>query len=164
MIEFTPELERAVDVANGPPPIIVDRRTQTSYVLIPSEDYNRLAQHALPATIAAGTDIPEMSEGIRRAKAALRRDLPTLLASRQNRGKYVCYHLGQRIGIDKDYFALIRECNRRRIPSSEFIVERITPRAGSVEEIEIETPDEYTPRGVVRGKTERGCVSAPWPD
>ena len=30
MIELTPELERAVDVANGPPPIIVDRRTQTS--------------------------------------------------------------------------------------------------------------------------------------
>ncbi len=34
---------------------------------------------------------------------------------------------------------LIRECNRRNIPHDEYTIEQITPDAGSVEEIEIET-------------------------
>lgn len=87
----------------------------------------------------AAADVPEIPEGIRRAKAALRRDLPELLAGRRTRGKWVCYHLETRIGISKDDMDLIRECNRRNIPHDEYTIEQITPDAGSVLEIEIET-------------------------
>jgi hypothetical protein len=81
----------------------------------------------------------EIPEGIRRARAALRRDLPALLASRWTRGKWACYTGQGKVGIGRDYLALLRECNRRGIPENEWIIERITPRAGSEEEIEIES-------------------------
>ncbi len=81
----------------------------------------------------------EIPEGIRLARAGLRRDLPALLASWWTRGKWACYSANGRVGIGRDYLALVRECNRRGIPENEFIIERITPRAGSEEEEEIES-------------------------
>jgi hypothetical protein len=87
-------------------------------------------------TFAPPADVPD---GIRRARAALRRDLPALLADRQVRGKWVCYGGDTRIGIGTDYTALIRECVRRGIPDDQFVVERVTPRAGGEEEEEIES-------------------------
>jgi hypothetical protein len=81
----------------------------------------------------------EVPEGIRRARAALRRDLPALLASRWTRGKWACYTGDGKVAIGRDYRALIGEVVRRGIPDGEFIIERITPRAGSDEEEEIES-------------------------
>jgi hypothetical protein len=81
--------------------------------------------------------IPEMSEGVRRSKRALRLDLPELLANKRNRGKMVCYHLEERIGISNEYFDLIRVCVERDIPDDEFIVETIEPGAGSEKEIDL---------------------------
>ncbi len=83
-------------------------------------------------------DIPE---GIRLARAALRRDLPALLADRTTRGKWACYSGNERVGIGADYLALIRECVRRGIPDDCFVIERVTPRAGSEEEEEIDHRD-----------------------
>ena len=79
----------------------------------------------------------EIPEGIRRAKAALRRDLPELLADRRNRGKWVCYWLERRVGIGRDYLALIREVNRLDIPDGEFVLDKIDERAGSDEEEDV---------------------------
>ena len=81
----------------------------------------------------------EVPEGIRRARAALRRDLPALLASRWTRGKWACYTGDGKVAIGRDYRALIRECNRRGIPPTDWIIERIDSRAGSEEEEEIES-------------------------
>ena len=81
----------------------------------------------------------EVPEGIRRARAALRRDLPALLASRWTRGKWACYTGDGKVGIGRDYLALVRECNRRGIPPTDWIIERIEPGAGSEEEEEIES-------------------------
>jgi hypothetical protein len=139
MIELTPEQQQALDSANGAPPVVIDSRTQAAYVLIRIEVFEKLK----PAAPSDGTPpyIPEMSEGVRRSKAALRRDLPSLLASRRTLGRYVCYHLDERVAVSRDYLALIRECNRRNLPDGTFIIERIKPGAGSEEEIEIESFD-----------------------
>jgi hypothetical protein len=137
MIELTLEQQLAVDEANGSPALVIDQRTKQTFVLVRSEIYERLAR----CTLATSSGIPEMSEGIRRSKTALRRDLPDLLADRCNRGKYVCYHRDERIGISDDYFGLIRQCVDRNLAEDEYIVEEIFPGAGREEEVEIETPN-----------------------
>ena len=48
-------------------------------------------------------------------------------------------HFRTAVGIGRDYLALVGECNRRGIPPSEWIIERIEPGAGSEEEEEIES-------------------------
>ena len=86
------------------------------------------------------TDIPiEIPAGIRVARAALRKDLPALLADRRSRGKWACYSNEGRIGIGNDYLDLIRECVKRGIPDDAFIVERIERGAGSDDDEEIES-------------------------
>lgn len=92
----------------------------------------------------AVTETPKSAEipaGILRARAALRRDLPTLLADRKSRGQWACYSGDARIGIGNDYLALIRECVHRGIADEDYIIERVTPAAGSEEEEEIESRD-----------------------
>ena len=82
----------------------------------------------------------EIPEGIRRAKAALRRDLTELLANRRNRGKWVCYWLEQRLCISRRYTDLIDAINRLNVPDREYIFDKIDERAGSEEEEEIDPP------------------------
>jgi len=79
----------------------------------------------------------EIPSGIRRSLAALRRDLPELLASWWKRGKWVCYAGDERIGISRDYFALVAVCVKRGIPEGEYIIDRIESGAGSEEEEDI---------------------------
>ncbi|HJZ55099.1 MAG TPA: hypothetical protein VKE74_09085 [Gemmataceae bacterium] len=81
----------------------------------------------------------EVPEGIRRARAALRRDLPALLASWWTRGKLACYTGEGKVRIGRDYSALVREAVRRGIPEDQYIIERIEPGAGSEEEEEVES-------------------------
>ncbi len=85
---------------------------------------------------AAESPFPELPKGIRRSKAALRRDLPALLAVRRNRGKSVCYRGDERVGIG-DFLTLMGECNRRGFADDEFIIDRIEPGAGSEEEEDV---------------------------
>jgi hypothetical protein len=85
---------------------------------------------------ASRTEVPV---GILKARAALRTDLPALLADRKSRGKWACYSSDGRVGIGEDHLALIRECVRRGISDDAFIVERVEPGAGSDEEEEIES-------------------------
>jgi hypothetical protein len=80
-------------------------------------------------------------DGIRIARAALRRDLPNLLNDRRALGKWLCYHGDERIGMGDDYATLIGEIVRREIPDGEFIIERVARGAGSDEEEEIDGGD-----------------------
>lgn len=91
-----------------------------------------------PAPQASPFCIPD---GIHKARAALRRDLPTLLKDRRTRGKWACYNGDVQIGIGDDYAALIAEVIRREIPDGEFIIERVATGAGSDEEEEIDSND-----------------------
>ena len=80
----------------------------------------------------------EVPEGIRRSRAAIRRDLPELLAKRRNRGKWVCYHGDVRVGIGH-FFFLISEVNRLNILDGEYFIACIQPGAGSEVEEEIDS-------------------------
>jgi hypothetical protein len=94
----------------------------------------------IPPTARAEAEPPiEIPEGIRKARAHLRADLPALLASRWTRGKLALYSKEGRVRIGRDYIKLIREVNRRDIPDDEFVIERIEPGAGSDEEEEIDS-------------------------
>ena len=88
-------------------------------------------------TLAPEDFCPEVPEGVRRSRAAIRRDLPELLARRRNRGKWVLYHGDKRIAIGDARF-LIGEINRLDIPDGEYVIDRIDERAGSEEVEEID--------------------------
>jgi hypothetical protein len=79
-------------------------------------------------------DIPE---GIRQARAHLRRDLPALSASWWTRGKWACYSKDGRVAIGRDFRKLDQEALRRGLDLVDYIIERIEPGAGSDEEEDI---------------------------
>lgn len=88
--------------------------------------------------ITVGEPETAVPTGILLSRAALRRDLPSLLADRRLKGKWVCYHGERRVSLGADYHELIRECVRRGIPEDEYVIERVTPEAGSEEEQELD--------------------------
>src|SRR5438105_807075 len=118
MPELSDELRRELQAAGGEPLRLTDPVTQQEYVLVRADQYEAVTP-ARPTYIEF-FDIPE---GVQLSKAALRRDLPGLLASWWKRGKWVCYHRDERIGIHRDYFALIQELNRRNIPDGEYFID-----------------------------------------
>src|SRR5687768_12196907 len=81
----------------------------------------------------------EVPEGIRKARAHLRADLPALLASWWTRGKWALYSKDGRVRVGRDYRKLIDEVVRRNIPDGDYIIERVEPGAGSDEEEEIDS-------------------------
>ncbi len=129
MIELTAEQLKALDGANGTPPVFVDHRTNESYVLVKVDEFAKVKPRSEPVSNAE----IEIPEGIRRSSAAINRDLPALLASRKMRGRWVCYRGDERIGISKDYFELERECIRRGFEEDEYLIHRIEPGAGQIE-------------------------------
>jgi hypothetical protein len=135
MTELPPELQKVLDVSTDKPPVIIDGRTQETYVLVRAEVYAQLTQK--PSTPAQQPVVSEIPEGILRSRAALRKDLPGLLAHRRNWGKLICYRGNERVGIG-DYVTLMRECNRRGFRDDEFVIVRIRPDAGSEVEEEID--------------------------
>src|SRR6185436_13266131 len=93
-----------------------------------------------PPTPPAEAEPPlEIPEGILKARAHLRADLPGLLASRWTRGKWALYSQDGRVKIGRDYLKLVGEVIRRDIPDGDYVIERIRPGAGSDEEEEIES-------------------------
>jgi hypothetical protein len=83
----------------------------------------------------------EIPEGIRQARAHLRKDLPALLASRWTRGKLALYSKDGRVMISRNFIKLVREANRRGLADDECVIEKINSRAGSEEEEEIDIFD-----------------------
>lgn len=92
----------------------------------------------IPPTAPAEAEPPiEIPEGIRKARAHLRADLPVLLGSRWTRGKWALYSKDGRVKIGRAYAMLVREAIRRGLRDDECVIERIGPGAGSEEEIDI---------------------------
>jgi hypothetical protein len=83
----------------------------------------------------------EVPEVIRRARAHLRADLSTLLASWWTRGKWARYSKDGRVKIARDYIKLVREAIRRGPRDDECVIERIDSRAESEKEEEIDVFD-----------------------
>jgi hypothetical protein len=72
----------------------------------------------------------EVPAGIRRSQAAFWRDLPTLLKSKRNRGKWVAYSADERIGIAATESELLRKCRKRGLRDEEFYTDVIIPYDG----------------------------------
>jgi hypothetical protein len=123
---------------------VIDPETQRAYVLLARDQYERICsllesewQSAHRSTEVA-TAIPP---GILRSQEAFWRDLRQLLSQGKLRGRWVCYHSGERIGIGT-HEELIRECRRRGIADDTYYLGCIRPR-----ELPPWEPEEIEPLG-----------------
>ncbi len=78
------------------------------------------------------------------------RDLPELLRTKRNRGRWAAYHLDERIGVDADRMKLVREIRRRGLSQDDYYIDRVEPQDQAPWEcIEVESlprgPDEILP-------------------
>jgi hypothetical protein len=127
-IELTGEQSQTVSAQQGKPIDVVDPATKRRYVLIAGEQYERVR-----ALLELGTTQPNVTDGagilpgVLRSQQTFWRDLPELLAQRNLRGQWVCYHGDERVGIGS-YEDLIRECLRRGLPDDAYCLARIRPR------------------------------------
>jgi hypothetical protein len=144
MVELTEQQRQAVEEQAGGPVEMIDPDTQRAYVLLARERYEQMcslagaeseSSHPV-AEVAPGTPA-----GILRSQQAFWRDLPHLLSQRKLRGRWVCYHGDERVGIGT-YDGLVRECVRRGIPDDAFYLGRIFPQ-----ELPPWEPEEVEPLG-----------------
>jgi hypothetical protein len=128
-IELTDAQRQALQRDQGEPVDLVDPATQQRYVLLAREQYERMRSLLEKGATLQRTAVASgVHPGILRSQQAFRRDLPGLLKDKRNRGKWVCYHTEERIGIGT-YQGLIRECVRRGIEDNEYDLEVIEPHA-----------------------------------
>jgi hypothetical protein len=127
-IELTNEQRQALQSEVGKPVDVVDPATRQHYVLIAREQYEHVRSllegsepHQMQQTAC------EVPAGILRSQQAFWRDLPELLKDKLNRGRWVCYHGDERVGIARTKTELIRECLRRGYNDDEYDFDVIEP-------------------------------------
>jgi hypothetical protein len=156
-IELTEEQRLLVERHVSQPVEVVDPRTNRRYVLLARELYERVRSLLGPNPAPAPREPAETAAdlippGILRSQQAFWRDLPALLRDRKNKGKWVCYHGDERVGIAPTGRELIGECLRRGLGTDECHLDVIEPRAlapWEVEEVEPLGPqhlDGYPPQ------------------
>jgi hypothetical protein len=130
MLELTEQQWVAVQEQAGEPVEVIDPGTRCAYILLARERYERMLavveSDREPAHCVA-EDAPCIPPGILHSQQAFWHDLPHLLAQSKLRGRWVCYHGDERIGIGT-YDDLIRECVRRGILDDAFYLGRIHPQ------------------------------------
>jgi hypothetical protein len=120
MIELDAEQRQAM--AQGRPVRIIDPVTHGAYVLVPAEEYERLAAAPLRP---AGQPHPEIPPMILRSQQAFWRDLPGLLMDRRNHRKWAAYHGEERVAIARSKVDAYQECLRRGLNRGEFYVGKL---------------------------------------
>ncbi len=119
-IELTDEQRRALHAELSKPVDVVDPATQKHYVLIAQEHYERIRGLLGADPPTRQGELPlDVPPGILSSQQAFWRDLPQLLEQKKLRGKWVCYHGDERVGIGT-YEDLLRECVRRGLRDDEF--------------------------------------------
>ncbi len=150
-IELTDAQRQALQAEQGKPVDVVDPATRRRYVLLAWEQYERvrplLDQAEAPEPEDPTAGIPP---GILRSQQAFWRDLPELLRTKRNRGRWAAYHLDERIGVDADRMKLVREIRRRGLSQDDYYIDRVEPQDQAPWEcIEVESlprgPDEILP-------------------
>jgi hypothetical protein len=130
MIELTERQRQAVHEQSGEPVEVIDPDTRCAYVLLAREQYERmcsLVEGDREPTQRFADGVPSIPPGILRSQHAFWRDLPHLLSQPKLRGRWVCYHGDERIGIGA-YEELIRQCLGRGIPDDAYYLGRISPQ------------------------------------
>ena len=110
MTTLTPELRQEIEKAGGNPVRLEDPETNTAYVLLKAEEYDRLR----PGLGPENPPTDQVPEGIRRSNEAFLRELPGLLARKRLRGRWVVYHGNVQVGIARRPDKLFRECFEAR--------------------------------------------------
>ena len=132
MPTITAELRQEIAKAGGNAVRLEDPETNTAYVLLRAEEYDRLK----PGLGSENVPADQVPEGIRRSKEAFLRDLPKLLARKRLHGQWVIYHGNVQIGIARRPDGLFRECYKRGLRSDEIYLGVIEPHGPESEEIE----------------------------
>jgi len=132
MTTLTPELRQEIEKARGNPVRLEDPETHATYVLVKAEEYDRLKPNFASDQVPA----EQVPEGIRRSKEAFLRELPSLLARRRLRGRWVIYHGNVQIGIAKRGDKLLRKCANLGLRNDEIYLGVIEPHCTESEEIE----------------------------
>jgi hypothetical protein len=117
LLELTEQQRQAVQERAGEPVEVIDPETRRAYVLLAREQYEQMrsvVESDREPTDVVAEDAPGIPAGILRSQRAFWRDLPHLLSQRKLRGRWVCYHGDERIGIGT-HEELIRDCRRREI-------------------------------------------------
>jgi hypothetical protein len=127
-IELTDGQRQALQTQQGKPIDMVDPGTQQHYVLIAQEQYERVRSLLEKGTSEAASGAAGVAPGILRSQKAFWRDLPELLKTKKNQGKWVCYHGDERIGIAAGAKPLIRECLRRGLRRDQYDLDIIEAR------------------------------------
>jgi hypothetical protein len=120
MIELNAEQRQAI--TQGEPVRIVDPLTHDVYVLVPAEEYERLAD--APHRPARQPN-PNISPLVLRSQQAFWRDLPGLLVDGRNHGKWAAYHGEDRVAIAQSEVDAYQECLRRGLNRAEFYVGKL---------------------------------------
>jgi hypothetical protein len=126
-IELTEQQRKVVQEQTGELVEVIDPDTQRAYVLLAREQYRRmcsLVENEPEASHGVAEVAPGIPSGILRSQHAFGRDLPRMLSQRKLRGRWVCYHGDEQIGIGT-YEELIRKCLGRGIPDDAYYLGRI---------------------------------------
>ena len=123
MIELTPEQCQTLEQQNGEPVRTIDPATQAMYYIVRAELYQPSAESVPPAD----DPLPEIPPMVLRSQAAFWNNLPSLLAKKRNRGKWVAFHGEECIGIAADDVPLIREVLRRGLGKDDYYLDVIEP-------------------------------------
>jgi len=132
MTTLTQELRQEIEKARGNPVRLEDPETQTAYVLLRAEEYDRLKPDARCVNLLT----EQVPEGIRRSKEAFLRALPGLLARKQLHGRWVIYHDNVQVGISRRGDKLLRKAHELGLRSDQFYLGVVEPHSPEPEEIE----------------------------
>jgi len=121
-LELTEQQRMAL--ANRPhgPIEMIDPVTRRQYVLIAAEEFQRAAGAFSPEAQPPNPVPDAVPPGISKSQAALRCDLPALLASKTLYHGWVAYHGDEQIGVARTKIALIAECRRRGLSHDQYYV------------------------------------------
>lgn len=137
-IQLTEEQSRAIACSGEQPPSAIDPQTNTAYVLLSADMYER-ARALLEPSPPSATPEPRaaIAPMMLRSQKAFWRDLPELLKLKSKERQWVAYHGEERIGFGKSQTELYQECLRRGVQRGDFYVGKIeedeTPPWGTLE-------------------------------
>jgi hypothetical protein len=132
MPSLSAELRKEIEKAGDDPVRIEDPETQTSYVLMKADVYERITLPLASDRLAT----ERVPQGIVRSKEAFLRDLPSLLARKKWHRRWALYRDAEQIGIAKRPDKLLRECAKRGMRHDEYYIGVIEPHSPEPEEIE----------------------------
>jgi len=127
-LQLTEQQRQAVEAQQGRSVEVIDPVTNRVYVLIAAATYERVRALVEQREERRRSETaPGVPPGIRRSQEAFWRDLPELRKKKGNRGKWVCYHGDERIGIGTTEAELLRICRQRGAADDEIYTDVIIP-------------------------------------